>query len=122
MSWRVRLGTRVGRLAAGVFTVAVLLFAVPARLPGGSEAAFLGSHSDDPAARAALRRDLHLDETPPFQFLHFLDGAAHGDLGRSPVSGVDVGAVVGERLVESVALAAAAGAIAWLVVGRRRRT
>ena len=60
-----RLGARLGRLAAGLLAVALLLFALPARLPGGTETAFLGSHATDPVARAALRDDLHLDRAPP---------------------------------------------------------
>jgi peptide/nickel transport system permease protein len=111
----------VGRLAAGLFAVALLAFVLPARLPGGTESGLLGPRSTDPAARAALRHELHLDRAPPIAFVAFLTDAARGDLGRSPVTGVDVGAVVGERAAGSAALAAAAGAIAFACVLPRRR-
>jgi peptide/nickel transport system permease protein len=118
---RVRLGARVGRLAAGLFAVTLLLFALPARLPGGAETGFLGSQSSDSGARASLRRDLHLGDSPLVQYAHFVGSAVRGDLGFSPVSGVDVGAVVGERLVESLALATGAAVVAFLLTVRRRR-
>ena len=116
-----RLGARSGRLAAGLLAVALVVFALPSRLPGGAEAGLLGTHAGDPGARAALRRDLHLDRSPPVRFASFLADAVRGDLGRSPVSGVDVGAVVGERLPASLALAAAAVAVAFLLTRRRCR-
>jgi peptide/nickel transport system permease protein len=69
-----------------------------------------------------LRDDLHLDRAPPVAFAAFLTDAVRGDLGRSPVSGVDVGAVVGERALESTLFAAASGVLALvLLVPRRRR-
>jgi peptide/nickel transport system permease protein len=101
--------------------VTLVIFALPARLPGGAESGFLGPHTADPSARASLRRDLHLGDSLPVQYAHFLGDAVRGDLGYSPVSGVDVGAVVGERLVESLGLASAAGIVAFLVSLRRRR-
>jgi peptide/nickel transport system permease protein len=117
----VRLGARTGRFAAGLFTVASLLCVLPARLPGGTEAAFLGARAGDPIARDELRHNLHLSSWPPAQFVHFVAAAAHGDLGFSPVSGVDVGTVVGERTLESGALTLAAIGVAILVSPRRRR-
>jgi peptide/nickel transport system permease protein len=97
----------------------VVLFALPARLPGGTEEGFLGNRGSDPIARAKLRSDLHLDQPLPLRFLEFVDHAVHGNLGRSPVSGVDVGAVVGERTLETLVLAVAALAVAFALAGRR---
>ena len=116
-----RLGARVGRLAAGLLVAAIVAFALPARLPGGTENGLLGTRVGDPIARLDLRQDLHLDRALPARFVGFTVDALHGDLGRSPVSGVDVGVVVGERLVESAALAAAAVALAFLISASRRR-
>jgi peptide/nickel transport system permease protein len=111
----------LGRLAAGLLAVSFLFFVLPGRLPGGTAAGFLGPNVADPAARTALQRDIHLDRSAPLRFVLFLSDAAHGDLGHSPVSGVDVGAVVGERLAESLALATAASAVAFVLTRRRRR-
>ncbi|MDQ1466256.1 MAG: Binding-prot-dependent transport system rane comp, N-term, partial [Actinomycetota bacterium] len=118
-----RFGARLGRLAAGLLAVALAVFALSARLPGGSENAYLGSHALDPAARGDLRRDLHLDSSPPLAFVHFVADAVRGDLGRSPVSRVDVGTVVGERLLASLAFAAGtvAGVLLATWPGRRWR-
>ncbi|MDQ1467811.1 MAG: peptide/nickel transport system permease protein [Actinomycetota bacterium] len=116
-----RLGARIGRLAAGLLAVALVLFALPARLPGGTEDGLLGSHAGDPIARARLRTELDLDRSLPVRFVHFVVEAVHGNLGHSPVSGVDVGAVVGERVPESLAFAAAAAAFAFVATRRRRR-
>jgi peptide/nickel transport system permease protein len=123
----VRPGARVGRLAAGLLTAAIVVFALPARLPGGTETGLLGTRAGDPTARLELRRDLHLERALPGRFAGFVADALHGDLGFSPVSGVDVGAVVGERLAESAALAATAVGLAFLIGagargGSRRRT
>ncbi|HEY5014859.1 MAG TPA: ABC transporter permease, partial [Acidimicrobiia bacterium] len=92
-----RLGARLGRLAAGLLAAAIVVFALPARLPGGTEEGLLGTRAGDPIARLELRRDLHLERALPSRFLGFVTDALHGDLGHSPVSGVDVGTVVGER-------------------------
>ena len=51
----------------------------------------------------------------------FVGVALRRDLGYSPVSGVDVGTVVGERLLESLALAAAAAAIGMALFAMRPR-
>jgi peptide/nickel transport system permease protein len=116
----VRPAARCGWLAAGLIAVAFVAFALPARVPGGSEDAFLGARAGDPIARFALRHDLHLTSSPPAGFLRFVGDAAHGDLGYSWVSGVDVGTVVGERLLASLALAFAAAAIGVALVPIRR--
>lgn len=101
--------------------MALLCYFLPARLPGGTETGYLSGYSSDPVARAALRDDLHLDRAPPVAFASFLTDAVHGDLGRLPVTGVDVGAVVGERALESAVFAAAAGGLALVLVAPRRR-
>ncbi len=103
-----RVGARLGRLAAGLLAAALLLFALPFRLPGGAAAGFLGSRADDPAAITALRRDLHLQLAPPVRFVAFAADAGRGDLGRSPISGIDVGAATGQRAPESLLLAVVA--------------
>lgn len=101
--------------------VALVAFALPSRLPGGAEDGFLGSRASDPVARSDLRRDLHLAASPPARFVHFVADAVDGELGHSPVSGVDVGTVVGERLLESLALTAAATGVAFLATRPRQR-
>jgi peptide/nickel transport system permease protein len=101
--------------------VALLCYFLPARLPGGTESGFLSSSATDPVARAALRDDLHLHDAPPLAFIAFLADAVRGDLGHSPVTGVDVGAVVGERAAESAVFVAGVGVLAFVFLLPRRR-
>ncbi|HEX4493352.1 MAG TPA: hypothetical protein VH914_19265 [Acidimicrobiia bacterium] len=116
-----RVGARLGCLVAGLLVILVVLFALPTRLPGGAEDSFLGGQRNDPIARLSLRADMHASRALPLRFVDFVGDVAGGDLGHSPVIGADVGAVVGERTVESLLFAAVALAVAWSL-RRWRRT
>ena len=58
-----------------------MVFAATQALPGDPARAILG-RSATPASLAALRRKLHLDRPVLEQYLTWLTGLLHGNLGR----------------------------------------
>ncbi|GAA2526283.1 ABC transporter permease [Pilimelia columellifera] len=126
-----------GRLAAGrllralavLLVVTVGVFTATALAAGDAASARLGPVAD-PAAVAALRAELGLDQPPVDRYLGWLAGAARGDLGASLISGRPVSALIADRLGNSVILAAVAAIVltplalllgAWAGLRPRRR-
>jgi len=105
----------VGRLLGLLATLAVVALLVflfvhmlpgdPARLAAGPDAT--------PETVELVRRDLGLDRPLPAQFLHFVSGIVHGDLGTSLRSRRPVAAEIGERFMPTFWLTVAA--MAWSV-------
>lgn len=72
------------------------------------------NRSPTPAELAAERRALHLDDPLVHQYTRWVDGALHGDLGRSLTTGREVAGELGDRLPATVELAVAAALLAML--------
>jgi peptide/nickel transport system permease protein len=103
-------------------------------VPGDPVRAALGTTA--PASLVAqTRHDLGLDDPLLVQYLHYLGGLFHGDLGTSIVSRLPVGETIGQRLPATASLAVSAFVLAVLIAvplgvlvavvtrrGRRRRT
>src|SRR2546427_9474079 len=69
-----------------LFVVSVVAFGLYALTPGDPAVVLLeaaGIHSPPPAAIAAKRVELHLNDPLPVQYVNWLAGAVHGDFGRS---------------------------------------
>lgn len=67
-----------------MFGVSIIVFAVMHLVPGDIVDALLGPDATlDPAARATLRRILGVDTPVYIQYVHWLGGMLHGDLGVS---------------------------------------
>jgi peptide/nickel transport system permease protein len=85
-----------------LFVVSVVVFAGTEVLPGDAARAFLGPRTT--AARLGeVRKELHLDEPAPIRYVHWLIGAARGDLGVS-IASTDrrpVVTVIGDRVLNS---------------------
>jgi len=73
---------RLIALVPVLLVVAVVLFALVRLTPGDPTSILLGELATE-ADRAALRRQLGLDDPLPIQFLRWTSDAARGDLGRS---------------------------------------
>jgi peptide/nickel transport system permease protein len=86
-----------------VLVVTMLTFVLQSLAPGDAARAILGENYN-PEAYAELRRQLRLDESVLVQYGHWLAGAVHGDLGVSPVSGIEVTAEITRRLPVTLAL------------------
>ncbi len=90
------------RLALALPTLilaSVVVFALLRVVPGGPVEALLGEEWGDPELAAELRGELGLDLPPWRQYLHWLGGMLHGDLGRSLTlyRGEPVGEIIAQR-------------------------
>lgn len=104
------------RLALSVPLVGVitlLTFLLQSVAPGDTARTLLGVNYT-PAAHEELRHELGLDRPVLVQYGDWLAGALRGDLGTSPISGLDVGAEIGNRLAVTLSLIVAATVVAAL--------
>jgi peptide/nickel transport system permease protein len=98
------------RVAVGVLLVVVvsaIVFAATEVLPGDAARAILG-RTATPAAVEELRATLELDRPPLERYLDWLGGLLQGDLGTSLSTRGPVTDAVGDRLVNTLALAGTA--------------
>ena len=116
------------RLGAGVLmlaVVSVVVFAATEILPGDAATAILGRDAS-PDAVAAMRHELGLDRPVIEQYLSWVGGLLHGDLGRSLTSDLPVSELIGSRIVNTLILAVVASlvmiplAVALGVIAGRR--
>ena len=98
-----------------LWMIATLVFLLLRVAPGDPVDALLGTRASA-AARDALRQQLGLDRSLPVQYVEFLQGLLHGDLGQSLVSARPVTQIVREVLPASLELGLAALLVA-LVLG-----
>lgn len=104
------------RLALSVPLVGVitlLTFLLQSVAPGDTARTLLGVNYT-PAAHEELRHELGLDRPVLVQYGDWLAGALRGDLGTSPITGLDVGAEIGNRLAVTLSLIVAATVVAAL--------
>jgi peptide/nickel transport system permease protein len=80
----------------------LLLYALPA-----DPAVLIAGRSATPATVAAIRHELGLDQPLVVQFLHYLNGILHGDLGRSYTQKTAVFPLILARLPATLILMAA---------------
>lgn len=88
-----------------LWVVSLLVFAATQVLPGDTASAILGKTAT-PESLAQLRAQLGLDEPVTTQYLDWLGGILHGDLGRSLAAGIPVGDLIGDRVGATLTLAA----------------
>ena len=81
----------------------------------GDPVAFMVGQDASPTERAALRRDLGLDESFFVQFVKFVGHAATGDFGLSLREGRKVSSLIRERLPATLELSFAAAVLAIAV-------
>src|SRR5262249_28081088 len=75
-------GKRLVQLIPTLFFVSVLVFALQQLLPGDPALAMAGEERD-PQVLEQIRRQYHLDEPLPIQYVHWVFGVLSGDLGES---------------------------------------
>lgn len=100
-----------------VWVVATLVFLVIHLIPGDPAELLLsqGGFAPDPAAVVELRSRLGLDRPLPAQYLTYLTGLLHGDLGSSLLDDHPVAGEIALRLPRTLELILAAAAIAVAV-------
>lgn len=89
----------------------LLLYALPA-----DPAVLIAGRSATPATVAAIRHELGLDQPLVMQFLHYLSGILHGDLGRSYTQKTSVLPLILARLPATLILMAT-GILVEVVLG-----
>jgi peptide/nickel transport system permease protein len=96
----------VSRVLAGavsVFVISIIVYAATLVLPGDAATAILGQQAT-PERLAALRAQLHLDQSPVTGYLSWVTSALHGDFGTSLTQRLPVWDIAGPRLANSVVL------------------
>lgn len=104
---------RVLALVPVLFLVTLVSFFMIYLSPGDPVDAKLTQNGGiiDMAAYQALRAQLGLDRPIPVQYLSWLAGVLHGDLGTSVTTGIPVAVEIGRRLPATVLLAVASMAV-----------
>ncbi|NQZ30642.1 MAG: ABC transporter permease [Oceanospirillaceae bacterium] len=104
----------IRRLLLGLLLLLMIsgiIFAGTELLPGDVAQSILGQ-SATPEALKNLRLEMGLDRPPLERYLSWLTNLAQGDLGTSLSSGRDIGEMIGDRLGNTLFLAASAAIIA----------
>jgi peptide/nickel transport system permease protein len=97
----------IGRLlllVLGLLVASLIVFATLRVLPGDVAQVVAGTQST-PAQIAAIRRELGLDRPVVVQYLDWIGGLLHGDLGRSLVTGGAVAPQITQKLGVTLPLA-----------------
>jgi peptide/nickel transport system permease protein len=79
-----------------IFLVTVISFLLLQIVPGDPVIQILGSHAT-PAQQAVLRHELGLDRPVIMQYLHWIGGVFHGDMGKSIIYHENVARLLKER-------------------------
>jgi peptide/nickel transport system permease protein len=91
--------------------VSMMIFGLQKMLPGDPVLAMAGE-DQDPQVIATLRHQYHLDRPVPVQYVLWVKGLLHGDLGTSLRTSVPVSQLIAQKLPVTLQLAALAMLIA----------
>jgi peptide/nickel transport system permease protein len=103
-------GRRLLGAVVALFVASLVIFAGTQLLPGDAASVVLGRNGN-PATVKALHQQLHLDRPAYQQYLDWITGLAHGDLGNSAVgmaqgaSSAPIWPLISDAVVNSVILA-----------------
>lgn len=92
----------------------MITFAIAFMVPADPAVAMAGAKAD-PQTLAMIRRQLDLDQPIYVQYVHYLDRALHGDLGRSYVRRESVTHLILSRFPATAILAVTAMALSLLI-------
>src|SRR5919197_2990058 len=102
------------RIALGVLTlwlISLVVFAAVLALPGDAATAILGKEAT-PDRVAALREQLHLNQSVVSQYLHWIGGVVTGSFGTSAATQQPVSQLLSSRVGNSAFLVLIASAVA----------
>lgn len=109
----------VASYLATVFLLVTFNFALPRLMPGDPIDALLAfgspNYVTNDATRAQLTAYYHLDKPLPEQYVHYLAGLVHGDLGVSTVSNEPVARELRQRIGWTYLLIASAVGVSILI-------
>lgn len=112
MFWRLARG--LAALAATLFVVSVLIFAMTERAPGDAAEAQLGASATEENL-TALREKMGLHRPPAERYAMWMGGVLRGDLGLSTSYRVPVSGLIAERLAVTLPLTLGAVLLAAIV-------
>ena len=99
--------------------VATIVFLVVRVIPGDPAVAALGDYASKEAVEA-LRERMGLNASLPVQYVRFLGGLVHGDLGKSMITGTSIRADILHALpytIELTVLAIIIGTLLGIPIG-----
>jgi dipeptide transport system permease protein len=99
---------KLATLIPTLLGVSLVAFGLIRLIPGDPVEVMMGERRLDPAAHAALVKQLGLDQPLPVQYLQYLGGLLQGDLGKSLVTREPVAAEFAVLFPATLELAAAA--------------
>jgi peptide/nickel transport system permease protein len=105
---------RLLSLSLSLFAASLVIFLVMEAVPG-DPASFMMGINADPAAVAALRTQLGLDEPLPMRYLGWVAGLLQGDFGVSYTYRVPVSDLISDRVAISLPLTLYALALSTLI-------
>ena len=106
--------TRLGLVPLMLWLIASLVFLLLRVAPGDPVDAVLGSRAPA-AAKAAMRTRLGLDQSLLDQYLDYLQGLLHGDLGQGLINQEPVREIIGRTLPASLELSVVALVLSAMV-------
>jgi peptide/nickel transport system permease protein len=109
------LGARLLQVIPTILLVSVMVFALQQLMPGDPAVVLAGEERGDPQVLAQIRAELWLDRPLVVQYLHWMGGVVHGDLGFSWRIREPVSQLVLTKLPVTLQLGVMAFAIALLV-------
>jgi peptide/nickel transport system permease protein len=108
------LGFRFAQIIPTMFLVSVLVFGLQQLMPG-DPARVIAGEEQDPKVIAQIRAELLLDRPLPAQYVHWLDGVLHGNLGYSWRNREPVMQLVEQKLPVTLQLSVMAFTIAVII-------
>ena len=105
---------RLLQLVPTLFFVSVIIFSLQQLLPG-DPALVMAGEERDPAVIAQIRKQYRLDQPVYVQYVYWINGVIHGDLGESMRIHVPVRHLVLEKLPVTMQLAAMALVFAFAI-------
>jgi peptide/nickel transport system permease protein len=108
------LGQRLLQLVPTLFFVSIIIFSLQQLLPG-DPALVMAGEDRDPAVLEQIRRQYHLDQSPPVQYFYWVRGVLTGNLGESMRIKQPVLDLVLQKLPVTMQLASMAILIAVLI-------
>jgi peptide/nickel transport system permease protein len=108
------LAKRLVQLVPTLFFVSVMIFSLLQLLPGDPALALAGEERD-PDVIEQIRKQYHLDEPLPLQYVYWVSGVVHGDLGESIRLKEKVLDLILQKLPVTIQLASVAILIAFAI-------
>ncbi len=110
-----RLRGRLLQVIPTILLVTVLVFGLQQLMPGDPALVLAGEEGANPQVLAQIRAELWLDRPLPVQYVHWLGGLVHGDLGYSWRIRQPVASLVVQKLPVTLQLGVMAFAFAVLI-------